>query len=235
MEPSAKASDGAAPLEATPNRRSVSLKTTSIKTTPLKATSLKPASLKSVLEAATVGPSVIWMSPAGPGTSADKDPVREPARTVVAVGRATIRIVRVIPIRTNRRASRIAAEADTHSDPNRSLRIRERHCQQSKQCNISQILHGETPFSSHSAIRGCDSPSEALQLFVSSEAPIYLNSDLGEKLREDEWLISAILREINHLGGECANRRAKRSHLHHSTGWVNGLNDRGYPSPPYFS
>jgi hypothetical protein len=40
-----------------------------------------------------------------------------------------------------------------------------------------------------------------LQLFVSSEAPTYLNSDRGEKLREDEWLISAILREINHLEG----------------------------------
>jgi hypothetical protein len=31
--------------------------------------------------------------------------------------------------------------------------------------------------------------------------PTHLNSDRGEKLREDEWLISAILREINHLGG----------------------------------
>jgi len=40
---------------------------------------------------------------------------------------------------------------------------------------------------------------EAFQLFVSSEARTYLNSDRGEKLREDEWLISAILREINHL------------------------------------
>lgn len=26
-----------------------------------------------------------------------------------------------------------------------------------------------------------------------------MNSDRGEKLREDEWLISAILREINQL------------------------------------
>jgi hypothetical protein len=50
------------------------------------------------------------------------------------------------------------------------------------------------PFHPHSAIRGCDSPSKALQLFVSSEAPTYLNSDRGEKLREDDWLISAILR-----------------------------------------
>src|ERR1700686_893342 len=57
------------------------------------------------------------------------------------------------------------------------------------------------PFRPLSAIRGCDSPSKALQLFLfSSEAPTYLNSDRVEKLRVDEWLISAILREINHLG-----------------------------------
>jgi hypothetical protein len=37
--------------------------------------------------------------------------------------------------------------------------------------------------------------------FFSSEAPTHLNSEDGEKLREDEWLISAILREINHLNG----------------------------------
>jgi hypothetical protein len=40
---------------------------------------------------------------------------------------------------------------------------------------------------------------EFLQLSVSSEAPTLLNSDRGEKLREDQWLISAILREINQL------------------------------------
>jgi hypothetical protein len=40
---------------------------------------------------------------------------------------------------------------------------------------------------------------EVLQLSVSSEVPTHLNSDGGEKLRRDEWLISAILREINQL------------------------------------
>jgi hypothetical protein len=50
------------------------------------------------------------------------------------------------------------------------------------------------------AIQRCDSPErEAIQLSVSSEAPTHLNSDRGEKLREDEWLISAILREISQL------------------------------------
>jgi len=55
-----------------------------------------------------------------------------------------------------------------------------------------------------SAIRSydstCDSPKpEVLQLSVSSEAPTLLNSDGAEKLRQDEWLVSAILREINQL------------------------------------
>ena len=63
----------------------------------------------------------------------------------------------------------------------------------------------------HSAIRGCDSPSEALHLFVSCGAPTSLNSDRGEKLREDEWLISAILREINHLDGGTTERNLIQS------------------------
>src|SRR5208337_4938582 len=47
----------------------------------------------------------------------------------------------------------------------------------------------------------CDLPElEVLQLSVSSEAPTHSNSDGGEKLRKTEWLISAILREINQLG-----------------------------------
>jgi hypothetical protein len=46
-----------------------------------------------------------------------------------------------------------------------------------------------------SAIRCFDSPElEVLQLSVFSEAPTHLNSDRGEKLRGEEWLISAILR-----------------------------------------
>ena len=69
------------------------------------------------LKAASVGACVIWMSPAVvPGACADKDPAREPTRTVVAVGRASIRIVRVIAVSADRRASHNAADADPHSD-----------------------------------------------------------------------------------------------------------------------
>jgi hypothetical protein len=53
-----------------------------------------------------------------------------------------------------------------------------------------------------SRLRRCDSPElEVLQLSVSSEAPTPLNSDRKEKLWQDEWLISAILLEINQLDG----------------------------------
>src|ERR1700676_3797869 len=115
MEPTAEASDGAALL---------------YPTTSLKTTSLKTTSLKSAIKVATVvAASVIWMSPAVPGTCADKDPVREPTRTVVAVGRATIRIIRVITVSADRRTSHIAAEANTHSDSDLSPRIRKRQRQ----------------------------------------------------------------------------------------------------------
>src|SRR6266404_8106139 len=125
VEATAGAADGAAPCEAAPNRLTVSIKTTSIK-----AASFKPASLESAIKVATiVAASVIWMSPTVPGTSADKDPIREPARSIVAVGRATIRIVRVISVRADRRASYIAAKANAHSDSDLSLRVRERQRQ----------------------------------------------------------------------------------------------------------
>ena len=125
MEPTAEASGGAAPFEAAPNRLTVSTKTTSIKTA-----SFKPASLKSAIKAATVvAASVIWMVPTVPGTCADKNPVREPTRTVVAIGRAAIRIIRVISISTDRRASHITAESNADSDSDLSLRIRKRQRQ----------------------------------------------------------------------------------------------------------
>ncbi|MGA2459569.1 MAG: hypothetical protein ABSF85_18555 [Terriglobales bacterium] len=53
---------------------------------------------------------------------------------------------------------------------------------------------------------------EVLQLSLSSEAPTHLNSDRREKLRQDEWLISTILREINQLKGISeAERKIRRS------------------------
>src|SRR6266852_8815378 len=100
---------------------------------PLKTTPLKSASLKSAIKAATVVASVIWTTPSVvPGACADKDPVSEPARAIVAVGRASIRIVWVISVSADRRSSHVAiagAEADSHSDPDLSLRISKRQRQ----------------------------------------------------------------------------------------------------------
>src|SRR5258707_5362619 len=108
VEPTAGAADGAAPCEAASNRLTVSIKTTSIK-----AASFKPASLESAIKVATiVAASVIWMSPAVPGACADKDPVREPARSIVAGGRATIRIVLGITISADRPTGHRTAEAN---------------------------------------------------------------------------------------------------------------------------
>jgi hypothetical protein len=96
---------------------------------PNKTTSLKSASFISVIKVATVVASVIWTIPAVPGASADKDPVREPTRSIVAVGRATIRIVRVITIRADRRSSHITAEANADSNSDLSPRVRKRQRQ----------------------------------------------------------------------------------------------------------
>ena len=66
---------------------------------------------------------------------------------------------------------------------------------------------------------------------VSSEAPTHLNSDRGEKLREDEWLISAILREINHLGGNARTGEPVFAYNHLTGGC---LRTPGYPLPLFF-
>ena len=71
------------------------------------------------------------------------------------------------------------------------------------------------------AMQHCDSPEyEVLQLSVSSEAPTHLNSHGSEKLRGDEWLISAILREINHLErlGEAERKTLSNAQL--AIGWA---------------
>ncbi len=103
------------------------------------ATSLKAVSHEAArsYKAAGIGPSVISVSPAVvPRACADKDSASKPVRTIVAVGRASIRIVGVIAVSASWRASHIAW-ADAHSNANpdsrphddRSLRISERHSQ----------------------------------------------------------------------------------------------------------
>jgi hypothetical protein len=45
---------------------------------------------------------------------------------------------------------------------------------------------------------------------VSSGAPTNLNSDRGEKFRGDEWLISAMLREVNQLQKRCSAKHNRQ-------------------------
>jgi len=108
--------------KAAPGRRTSSCEAVSRKTTSFKAASLKTA---------TVAASVVWTPPAVvPGACADKDAACKPAWTVVAIGRASIRIVRVIAVSADRRAIHIAANADPDSDArsnnDRCLRVRQR-------------------------------------------------------------------------------------------------------------
>ncbi len=49
-------------------------------------------------------------------------------------------------------------------------------------------------------------PSFFPPAFRCFDSPTLLNSDRGKKLRKGEWLISAILREINQLKGNGRNR-----------------------------
>ncbi len=114
--------------------------------------SYKPMPCKSARpnKAASVGAWIERMSPAVvPRSRTDKDAIREPVRTIVSVGRASVWRIRVISIRANGRASHNRTTyANPYSHVDRSLRIRKRHSQKSNQHCISHVLHGEPPLCS---------------------------------------------------------------------------------------
>jgi hypothetical protein len=102
--------------------------------------------------------SAVTPSPVVPGTGTDKHSARKPLRTIEAVRRTGIGIVRVIPVRTHRRPVHIARArvgialvitlvgvglvvSDRNSCLNLRLRVRNRQHQHSQQRNISQITH----------------------------------------------------------------------------------------------
>ena len=67
-----------------------------------------------------------------PGAGSNKYASGKPARTVVAVRCASIRIIRIVSVSANRSSRHITAthaNSDSHSDHDRSLRIRKRHSQ----------------------------------------------------------------------------------------------------------
>jgi hypothetical protein len=96
-----------------------------------KASALNPAAyITAAFKAATVGASIIAMSPAvEPGACADEHAACKVARTVVAVRCTRIGIVRVIAVGADGRTGHVASDADSNPDPgsndDRSLRVRD--------------------------------------------------------------------------------------------------------------
>jgi len=91
-----------------------------------------------VVSAATVVPTAAIISTstpisAIPGTRADEDAADEPARSVVAIGRAGVRIIVVVAPGTNRSGIPVTiiaisvAAADSDTDSDLSVRGRSRH------------------------------------------------------------------------------------------------------------
>jgi hypothetical protein len=85
-----------------------------------------------------------------PGAGADKEATHKPARSVVAIGRAGIRIIRIVAPGTDRSRVSITVvsvsvsiiDADTHTNLSIS-RSRHQHCgnQRGEQQKISEKLH----------------------------------------------------------------------------------------------
>jgi hypothetical protein len=145
-----------------------------------------------------------------PGSSADEESTRKPARPIVAVGRAGIGSVSVIAVSACGRSGIVAGtEAHAYSYPDLSLRIGQRKHQNSDQREIFEITHIQSPLS---PIR--DLFMKPTNLTTSqnsiSKPPTHLNSEAGKKLQFREWLISAILAEFSHLRGDSPEPRLRR-------------------------
>jgi hypothetical protein len=77
--------------------------------------------------------------PVVPGTGADEYSIREPVRPVVAIRGAGIRVIIVVPVRTDRRPSHVAIsrpESHANTHPYLRLRIGKRHHQNRQQREI---------------------------------------------------------------------------------------------------
>jgi hypothetical protein len=133
------------------------------------------------------------MAPVIPRARSNEDTVYEILRPVVAVGSACIRIIVVIAIGADWRASNVRRPySDSNSHSNLRLRIRKRHHQDGQQREIFHVTHTHLRLlvPSFSFLVG-------LQKFF--DLSIYWNSDGGKKFREPGWLISAIPLKFNHL------------------------------------
>jgi len=87
-------------------------------------------------------------SPAIPRPGANKHSARKPIRPVVAVRRASVRCVVVIPVLAYRRSANISVSRSiSHTHADLRLRIRQRQHQSTYQRQIFQVTHGDPPFS----------------------------------------------------------------------------------------
>ncbi len=163
-------------------------------------TSIKAAAVISAI------PEPARMTPVIPRARADKRAAYKPVRTVIAVGRASIRIIVVVPIVADRRTSRVSGTDPNSHRPNPDsyanlrLRIRQRHHQDRQQRQIFRVTHIRTPGSGPSFLLVPEAFSEAGSLAVHlTIASTYWNAAGVEKLLKTGWLISAMSAKINHL------------------------------------
>jgi hypothetical protein len=138
-----------------------------------------------------------------PWASPNEEAANKPIGTVVAVRRTGVRSISVISVLAHRRsANRYAHRTDAHSHAHLRLREREWNHQHRQHRNIFHVLHNHLPL-----------PESALYvawiLKLLSKSSTHLNRTGGKKLRLSDWLISAILVEINHLQGMAEAQRAQ--------------------------
>jgi hypothetical protein len=106
---------------------SCAARVTTCRTTNIAAACISVAAAISIA-AVTAAVSVAAATPAIPGADADEQAAREPARTVIAVGRARVRVIGVVAPRAIRWAviSRRFNDSrtDSHTDPDLGVRSR---------------------------------------------------------------------------------------------------------------
>lgn len=84
-----------------------------------------------------------------PRASSDEYPSGEPARAVVTVGRASVRVIPIIAVRADRGGTHIL-RADSEADDNAlGMRVRRNHQAETEQRKYFQVFHVWTPSEIH--------------------------------------------------------------------------------------
>src|SRR5271166_1826421 len=137
-------------------------------TTSYEARPTAPASAPSWATIPAATPECRGMTPVIPGTRANKHAAYEIVRPVVPVGRASIRIIIIVSIRTDRRTSGHVARpnSDSNSHPDLRLRIRQWHHQHRQQRQIFHVTHTHLPpWTSHPLFGWIQEPFQSCYLF----------------------------------------------------------------------